>query len=205
MKHFAITSLKMNENIIVIPAKGTSRRLPRKNMLTLGGEPLVKIAVDRAVSSKLGKVVVSTENENMIQYLKAMINDNTIHYDNVDIHRRSIRLTQDNTRAWEVCLKVADHYKDAKTIIMTLPTSPFSVSSDLISAYQMYLAHDRKAPVMSVTKVDFNPETLCCKTNKDDYRYKDRLFPYSGICGYWSCGINVSIDSVFLKWCCMDL
>jgi len=49
--------------------------------------------------------------------------------------------------------------QEYKTLIMTLPTSPFCTANDLQLAYQMFLNNDRR-PILSVTKQNFNPNTL---------------------------------------------
>lgn len=46
----------------IIPAKATSRRLPGKNLLELGGKPLWKIAADQAVEAGCEEVIVATDN-----------------------------------------------------------------------------------------------------------------------------------------------
>lgn len=45
----------------VIPARGGSKRLPRKNLRPLNGKPLVQYTIEAAEQSRLTKFVVSTE------------------------------------------------------------------------------------------------------------------------------------------------
>ena len=45
----------------VIPARGGSKRIPRKNIQVVGGKPLVVRAIECAQASKLDRVIVSTE------------------------------------------------------------------------------------------------------------------------------------------------
>mgnify|MGYP001254266944 CR=1 FL=1 len=48
--------------LAIIPARGGSKGLPKKNVLTICGKPLITWTIDRAKSSKyLDKVVVSTD------------------------------------------------------------------------------------------------------------------------------------------------
>lgn len=50
--------------VALIPARGGSRRLPRKNLVVLGGRPLVTWAVDAARSATtIDRVVVSTDDD----------------------------------------------------------------------------------------------------------------------------------------------
>ena len=50
--------------IAVIPARGASKGLPRKNILPLGGKPLIAWTIEAAKASQLvDRVVVSTDDE----------------------------------------------------------------------------------------------------------------------------------------------
>lgn len=53
----------MTENILcIIPARGGSKRLPRKNILPLAGKPLIAHSIEHALKSRcINKVVVSTD------------------------------------------------------------------------------------------------------------------------------------------------
>lgn len=54
--------------VALIPARGGSKRLPGKNMLPLGGKPLVVHTIEAALGSKeLSDVVVSTDDESIAE------------------------------------------------------------------------------------------------------------------------------------------
>ena len=51
-------------NIAVIPARGGSKRIPRKNILPFGGQPMIAYAIAAARASGLFEhVVVSTDDD----------------------------------------------------------------------------------------------------------------------------------------------
>lgn len=51
-------------NIAIIPARGGSKRLPRKNIMDFNGKPLIAWTIEAAINSKLfDHVVVSTEDK----------------------------------------------------------------------------------------------------------------------------------------------
>ena len=55
--------------VAVIPAKGGSKRLPRKNMFLINGKPLLEYTVKYIEKSKLiNKFYVSTDNVDIINY-----------------------------------------------------------------------------------------------------------------------------------------
>lgn len=181
----------MEKPIIVIPAKGNSKRLPYKNSLNVGSLSLVGHAMFRAMRCNLGPIYVSTDDDSM--WVKICdINYEAMKLSYVDKNwyipkpvKRSFDLSSD-CRAWEVCLDVVNmHCHDATTIIMTLPTSPFCTLKHMREAYQMFLANDRK-PVMSITKCQFNPQTIASiGDDKALYSYFEDEYPWynSGI-GY---------------------
>ena len=147
--------------VIVVPAKGTSKRLPSKNLLSLGGKfgakTMVEVAVDRSIDSGLGLVVVSSDGLGVLRTSRNYSTSDVYYMD------RSKSLGGVGARAWEVCLDVVDHFDKLikmkiDTILMTLPTSPFCIAGDLINALDLFYKNSRR-PVLSVTQINFNPET----------------------------------------------
>lgn len=47
----------------IIPARGGSKRLPRKNILPLNGKPLIAYAIESALEAGLDRVIVSTDSQ----------------------------------------------------------------------------------------------------------------------------------------------
>ena len=57
--------------IIVIPARGGSKRLPRKNARELAGKPLVNYTIEAALDANVsGTLVVSTDDQEIAQISK---------------------------------------------------------------------------------------------------------------------------------------
>ncbi|MDA0791680.1 MAG: pseudaminic acid cytidylyltransferase [Proteobacteria bacterium] len=51
-------------NVAIIPARGGSKRIPRKNILPFCGKPIIAHSIETAIQSQLfGKVIVSTDDE----------------------------------------------------------------------------------------------------------------------------------------------
>jgi len=60
-----------NKCICVIPARGGSKRIPRKNIKDFHGKPLIAYSIEVALKSKLfGKIVVSTDDEEIAEIAK---------------------------------------------------------------------------------------------------------------------------------------
>ena len=58
-------------NIAIIPARGGSKRLPRKNIKEFNGKPLIAWSIIVALNSKIfDKVIVSTDDEEIAEISK---------------------------------------------------------------------------------------------------------------------------------------
>ena len=61
----------MSSCIAIIPARGGSKRIPRKNIKEFFGKPLIAYSIEVALSSKLfDKVIVSTDDEEIAKIAK---------------------------------------------------------------------------------------------------------------------------------------
>src|SRR5690348_3467254 len=49
--------------LILIPARMAASRLPGKPLADIAGKPMIEHVVDRAISAKLGPVIVATDSE----------------------------------------------------------------------------------------------------------------------------------------------
>ena len=58
---------KNNTFLAIIPARGGSKRLPRKNVLNLNGMPLLTWSINSGLKSKyIDKVVVSSDDKEIL-------------------------------------------------------------------------------------------------------------------------------------------
>jgi len=61
----------MAKSIAIIPARGGSKRIPRKNIKDFYGKPLIAYSIETAIKSKLfDKVIVSTDDEEIAKIAK---------------------------------------------------------------------------------------------------------------------------------------
>ncbi|AXX90884.1 pseudaminic acid cytidylyltransferase [Arcobacter suis] len=61
----------MNKTVAIIPARGGSKRIPRKNIKLFHGKPLIAYSIEVALKSKLfDKVIVSTDDEEIAKIAK---------------------------------------------------------------------------------------------------------------------------------------
>ncbi|MDX9814024.1 MAG: pseudaminic acid cytidylyltransferase [Sulfurimonadaceae bacterium] len=61
----------MSNSVAIIPARGGSKRIPKKNIKLFHGKPLIAYSIEVAIKSKLfSKVIVSTDDEQIAKVAK---------------------------------------------------------------------------------------------------------------------------------------
>lgn len=121
--------------IAIIPARGGSKGIKRKNLRLLGSNPLIYYSIKNAMESKyITDIVVTSEDENIIRYVSRFP---------VITRNRPLRLSQDSTPLDPVILdavmytekKEKKHYD----IVVTLqPTSPLLTADTLDNAIKQF-------------------------------------------------------------------
>ena len=154
--------------IIVIPARGGSKRLPRKNVRNLCGKPLLAYTIESAIEADLGcPVIVSTEDSEIAEISKQ--------YGATVIQRPSV-LAKDDSTTEEALLDVIEQLANTKLYpqwIMTLPpTSPLR-SSETIKKFYDY-GSAASANIDCIMSVSENLGDFWRQRGSGDY---ERLFP----------------------------
>ncbi|WP_272023342.1 cytidylyltransferase domain-containing protein [Olleya namhaensis] len=139
----------------IIPARGGSKGIPRKNIKILGGQPLLKYTWDVASKSKyLTTVILSTEDDEIIEVGTSL---------GISIpFKRPTSLSEDTSTSLDV-IKHALNFYDEKgapfdAICLLQVTSPFRTVSFLDNAIKKFI--DTKSDALvSVLEVphEYNP------------------------------------------------
>ncbi|MFW8600413.1 cytidylyltransferase domain-containing protein [Desulfobacterota bacterium M19] len=144
----------MKQRILgLIPAKGSSTRLPRKNIMPLGGKPLISWAGEALKNSGIcDRIVVSTEDKEVASVARD---------EGLEVpFLRPAKLAVDPAGVVDValhCLATLRHLGDTyDTLIITLPTCPFRTAQDIRNAYNLF--RERNANfLMGVSSFDHTP------------------------------------------------
>lgn len=136
--------------IAIIPARGGSKRLPRKNILDMAGKPMMAYPIAAARASGLfDDVIVSSEDAEVQEIAKAH---------GATVMSRDINLATDKSGVDEVCvdlltrLKADNKFPDIFCVLY--PTAVFITPEDLIAA-EKKMAHANV--VMGVTEFPIHP------------------------------------------------
>ena len=141
---------KENSVVGIIPARGGSKGIPKKNICLLAGKPLLVYSIEAALNSKaLSKVLVTTDSEEIAAIASSY---------EVEIVRRPKELAGDDVLTLPV-LKHALQQIEGELIpdkVVTLqPTSPLRLAKHIDDAVNL-LSSDWDA-VISISDVEQTP------------------------------------------------
>ena len=141
--------------IALIPARGGSKGLPRKNIKPLLGKPLIAWTIEQALASKyLDKILVSTDDSEIAKISK--------NYGAEVPFMRPKELAEDNAKGIDVVLHTIDwleendQRKQYDLLMLLQPTSPLRKSEDIDNAIELLFLKEAKA-IVSVCEVDHHP------------------------------------------------
>ncbi|MCD4676461.1 MAG: acylneuraminate cytidylyltransferase family protein [Desulfobacula sp.] len=145
--------MSINNVLTIIPAKGGSTRLKRKNIAKINGKPLIAYPIENA--KKIGfcnKIVVSTEDEEIAKV--------ALSYGAEVPFIRPLELAKDPATISDVCLHALENVdpeqKLYKTLIVLLPIAPLCTLEDIVEAYNYFIKKKGKF-LFSVTSFDAPP------------------------------------------------
>lgn len=135
--------------LAVIPARGGSKGVPRKNIRQVHGKPLLAWTAEAALASKyLDEVVLSSEDAQILETGKSL--GLSVPY------VRPQELAEDTTTAVEVALDVISNVRGYDHILLLQPTSPLRTTKDIDTCIQSCL--DSGSPsCVSVAEPDKSP------------------------------------------------
>ena len=121
------------KNIAIIPARGGSKRIPRKNIRNFGGKPIIAYSIEAALKSGLfDEVMVSTDDHEIAEIAKF--------YGAEVPFFRSSENSNDFATIYDVISEVTERYKAlGVTYEFTsciFPTAPFVTAEKLIIAFK---------------------------------------------------------------------
>jgi CMP-N-acetylneuraminic acid synthetase len=135
----------------IVPARGGSKRVPRKNVRLLAGKPLVAYAIEAALAARrISKLVVSSDDGEVLEIAKK--------YDPALALRRPAEMATDASPAIEYvrhALEVLETSGDAayEAVAIIQPSSPFTLPQDIDSTIQL-LEESKADSAVTVMQVE---------------------------------------------------
>lgn len=135
--------------LAVIPARGGSKGIPRKNIKPLASKPLIGWSIEAAKqSSCLDRIIVSTEDEEIASVARNLGADVPF--------MRPAELAVDDTPGIDPVLHAISHLPDCDWVLLLQPTSPLRSAEDIDGIWQF--CQERGAlSAVSVCEVEKHP------------------------------------------------
>jgi N-acylneuraminate cytidylyltransferase len=135
--------------LAVIPARGGSKGLPRKNILPFSGQPMINWTIQAAHGSRyIDRVILSSDDLEIMQVAAEAGCEVPF--------RRPAELADDTSNSTDVALHAIKQVRGYDWLILLQPTSPLRSSIDIDSAIELCMHHNAISCV-SVCEVSESP------------------------------------------------
>lgn len=161
----------MYEDILcVIPARAGSKGIPGKNMMRLGGIPLVGHSIRHAIDAGIPKnnIIVSSNDAEVLAYASLS---------NVTIRLRPEELCTDDASTESALLDAVESFPGRETVLLLQPTSPIRLVGRVDRCIEMYRSGDYDSLLTATPMHNFFWFEKCNGTYKwyTNYNPKSRL------------------------------
>lgn len=137
-------------NIAIIPARGGSKGIPKKNLADLCGRPLISYTLEAALNSKcVDQTYVSTDDDEIAQLSQAL---------GAEVVRRPVEIAQDDTPTLPAVAHVLSSIQVSNKInkvIILQATSPLRQARHIDEAFESF--SKEYSSVVSVCEVEHTP------------------------------------------------
>ena len=168
--------------LIIIPARGGSKRLPGKNIMKLAGKPLISWTIELAQKLPYEKsIIVSTDSEEIAEVARNC---------GVEVPwLRPPEISQDSSTTTDVALHALNWFEQniskVDGVILLQPTTPFRSVEKLAEGIEKFKTSGMK-PVVAVSPVSQHPDWMFTLeggelksflTDKDNFERSQDLEP----------------------------
>ena len=142
--------------LIIIPARGGSKRLPGKNTMELAGKPLIKWTIDLAQKLPYeNTIIVSTDLEEIAEVARIC---------RVEVPwLRPPEISQDSSTTTDVALHALNWFEKSNSkvdgVLLLQPTTPFRNLEKIVEGIEKFIASGMQ-PVIAVSPVSQHPRWM---------------------------------------------
>lgn len=150
--------------LIIIPARGGSKGIPKKNIAMLDGRPLIDYTIKAALyTAAPSQIILSTDSEEIASVARDCGLDTP--------YRRPAELATDTAGSREVILDAMDwaerEGREYDAVVLLQSTSPLRKPEDIAGAMALY--DDSIDMVVSVAEARSNPYYNCFEADADGF------------------------------------
>lgn len=128
------------ENIAIIPARGGSKRIPKKNIVDFFGKPMIAWTIEAAIQANIfDRIIVSTDNEEIASVSKAFGAEVPFLRNEFEDDYAPVSL------ATIAALKQSMNYfkEEYDNVVQLMANCPLRGSNDIVSAYEYHVKQRR--------------------------------------------------------------
>lgn len=134
--------------LAIIPARGGSKRLPRKNVLDLAGKPLIAWTVEAALrSTYINQVVITSDDDEILSVADTY---------GAQMIKRPEDLATDIATSFDAVNHAIENSEQYDFIVLLQPTSPLRTSRHIDEAIELLISKNADA-IISVCDMDHSP------------------------------------------------
>lgn len=134
--------------LAIIPARGGSKRLPKKNILDLGGKPLIAWSIEAALeSNSIDTLVVSSDDTEILTIAKKYSAESIL---------RPSALADDRATTFDAIKHTIENRESYEYIVLLQATSPLRTAKDIDKAIALLESKNADA-VVSVCEMEHSP------------------------------------------------
>jgi len=131
------------KNICIIPARGGSKRLPKKNIVDFFGKPLLAYTIEAALDSKLfgNDIYVSSDAEEILAVARA--------YPGIQCVKRPQAISGDEATLEDACLHLLDSLPERQFefLALLMPNCPLRTGEDVVASHRQFFAADAQCMI----------------------------------------------------------
>jgi CMP-N,N'-diacetyllegionaminic acid synthase len=155
--------------LAVITARGGSKGLPRKNLLPLGGRPLIAWTVRAALEARcVDRVLVSTDSDEIAQAAREAGAEVPF--------MRPLELASDTATSVDVMAHALDAEPEYDRAVLLQPTSPFRTAQHLDLAFALWQDRLGSGGCVSVYEASESPWLMYLS---GEFGRLERILPFS--------------------------
>tara|TARA_B110000046_G_scaffold61562_2_gene69173 strand:- start:4549 stop:5253 length:705 start_codon:yes stop_codon:yes gene_type:complete len=121
------------KGLAIVPARGGSKRLPRKNLKMLGGKPLVQHTLDAALDSNIfSKIILTSDDEEILEIGRGI--------EGITAEKRNPEHAKDTAKALDLVLSIVSREEiqnEFDFVALLLPTCPFRDAKDISDGFKL--------------------------------------------------------------------
>jgi len=132
----------------IIPARGKSKRLPRKNLLDLCGKPLIAWSIEAGQQSAyIDKIIVTSDDDEILGISRDL---------KVESIKRPSKFASDISTTFDAIKHTIDNFEKFDYIVLLQPTSPLRNSRHIDQAIELLESKNADA-IVSVCEMNYSP------------------------------------------------